>query len=292
MLIVKLVLVILVLLLGIPFALLSLKSSEFDDYFENLENSVHPLKKAYPIALELLAKLNFDYQSNRAKKLRSKLDVLYGRKYSEYYVRVTYGECISTAWIALILGITIACFGTSLSNCLIIAVLTVVLSFLLYYYYFTKASQELEKLSQKYMSQFPNVVSSIALLVNAGMILREAWEQVAYSDNKEINTQMQIVCDDIKNGISEKDAYYAFAVRCASPDIKKFISFLTQAMDKGNKDLANVLVNQSSEMWTVRRESALKQGELASNKLLIPILIIFVGILIMVMGPIMSNMSA
>lgn len=290
--IIKIILLVVTITLSVPFIMFAFGKSDYDEAFDQLDDNAHPLKKAFPIALSLLEKFKFDYQSNQAMKLRGKLDIMYGRKYSEYYLRVTYAEAIVTTWVVLIVGFALSCFASSLKNCLVFAGVTIVVAFVLAYYYFTKASSDLEKISTVYMSQFPSVVSSVALLVSAGMILREAWEQVAYSDKKEINLQMQIVCEDIKNGMNEKEAYNQFAIRCASAEIKKFISFLTQAMDKGNKDLANVLVSQSSEMWTVRRENALKQGALAANKLLIPIMLIFVGILIMVMGPIMSNMSA
>lgn len=292
MVLVKLIITAVTIVLAVMFIVNLKKTSQYDELFDALDDGKHPFKKVYPVGLNMLEKLGFDYQSNKAKRLKTNLDIMYGKKNGDLYIFVTYGESISLAWLVLMIGLTLSAFSPEMNNVLMIAGFSVVAAFLVYYYYFTQVSNELKKRSDLYLSQFPNVVSSIALLVNAGMILRDAWEQVAYSDDKEINLQMQLVCDDIKNGVSEKDAYYFFASRCACNEIKKFVSFLVQAMDKGSRDLSNVLVAQSQELWQVRRESALKKGELASNKLLIPILLIFGGILIMVAGPIMSNLSA
>ena len=51
------------------------------------------------------------------------------------------------------------------------------------------------------------------------------------------------------------------------------------------------LKNQNDELWETKKQNVLQQGEVASSKLLIPIMIMFVGILIMVMGPIMTNLG-
>ena len=291
MLFAKLIITVVAIFLSLVFIKLLLKNNKYDEMFEQLDDSKHPFKQIYPVGLNLLDKFNFDYQSNRAKKLKTKLDIMYGKRNGDLYIFVTYGESISLAWLVLIIGLALSAFASSASDMLIFLGISALIAFMCYYYFFNQASNELQKRSEAYLSQFPNVVSSVALLVNAGMILRDAWRQIAYSDDKEINEQMQFVCADIDNGVGEKEAYYAFASRCASNEIKKFVSILVQAMEKGSKDLANVLVAQSQELWNTRRETALKKGELASNRLLIPILLIFAGILIMIIGPIMSNLS-
>ena len=93
------------------------------------------------------------------------------------------------------------------------------------------------------------------------------------------------------NGVSEIDALYNFANRCVTPEIKKFTSFIVQGLEKGSKDLAFALKNQTDELWEIKRQNTLRQGELASSKLMIPLLVMFFGVLIMVIGPIMTNLG-
>ena len=161
----------------------------------------------------------------------------------------------------------------------------------MYYYFSTLPASRIKQRSADILSEFPHAVSTIALLVNSGMTLREAWREVSLSDETELYVQMRKVNDDMDNGIAEIDALYNFAERCVSPEIKKFTSFIVQGLEKGSKDLAYALQNQTDEMWQLKKQNTLKQGELASSKLLIPLLVMFGGVLVMIIGPIMTNLG-
>lgn len=41
------------------------------------------------------------------------------------------------------------------------------------------------------LSDFSEVISKLALMTNAGMILREAWELIAYGDETAVYKEMQ-----------------------------------------------------------------------------------------------------
>ena len=138
---------------------------------------------------------------------------------------------------------------------------------------------------------YAEVVTNHVLLTNAGMILREAWREVSMANDSELYMEMRKVNEEIDNGVPEIDALYNFGNRCVTPEIKKFTSFIVQGLEKGSKDLANALRNQTDELWQLKKQNTLKRGELASSKLMIPLMIMFIGILIMVMGPIMTNLG-
>ena len=123
------------------------------------------------------------------------------------------------------------------------------------------------------------------------MLLRDAWKEVSLGNDSDLYMEMRKVNDDMDNGIAEIDALYRFANRCETTVIKKFTSFVIQGLEKGNKDLSDTLKNQTKELWEQKKQNTLKRGELASSKLMIPLMIMFIGILIMIIGPIMSNLS-
>ena len=52
-----------------------------------------------------------------------------------------------------------------------------------------------------------------------------------------------------------------------------------------------MLQEQSKECWELKQQLAKRQGEKASSKLMIPMAIMFIGILVMVVIPIFSNMG-
>lgn len=277
-------------LVSLLFIVFLLKSGQYNDYIATLDDKEFPIKEVYGVGFVLADKLKLDYKSKFANDLRQQVVILYGEKYSEFYIRVLYAQKFSLCWLILVASGIFACLAQG-SDSLVIFGLGLVLVGVMYYYFNTMASSKIKKKSAIYLKDFPNVVSTIALLVNAGMMLREAWTEVAYSSTGDLYDQMQRVSEDMDNGMSESDALYAFSLRCATPEIKKFTSFIVQGLEKGNKDLAFSLKNQSDELWEMKKQRVLQQGDLAASKLLIPIMVMFIGILVIVMGPIMTNIG-
>lgn len=95
----------------------------------------------------------------------------------------------------------------------------------------------------------------------------------------------------MNNGVSEIDAMFNFGSRCIIPEIKKFTSTIIQGMTKGNSELTAMLQEQSKEVWQLKKQLVRREGEKAASKLLIPICVMFVGILIMIIVPIFTNLG-
>lgn len=142
------------------------------------------------------------------------------------------------------------------------------------------------------LRDFSEVISKLALLTNAGMILKEAWEKVAFNGETIIYKEMQKSVEDMNNGMSEVEAFHSFGTRCVLADVKKAVSTMIQGMEKGNKELVKMLKEQSAESWNIKKNITMREGEKASGKLLIPMMIMFIGILIMVLIPIFTNIGA
>ena len=134
-------------------------------------------------------------------------------------------------------------------------------------------------------------MSKLALLTNAGLILKEAWEVIAFEGEGVIYSEMQRAVEEMKNGVSDVDAIYSFGTRCMLPEIKKFTSTILQGITKGNRELSMMLQEQSKEVWQMKKQLVRREGEKASSKLLIPICIMFVGVLIMILVPIFTNLG-
>ena len=278
------------LLVGFSFVLLLLTSGEFQEYITPLDKKQFMMPEIYGVGFKVAKILKLEYKSREARQIRDKVTVLYGERYADYYLRVLYAQKISIIYFvfALICGLSALAEGT---DKLLLFGLGIVVCGVLYYYFTTLPASKVKKRSERFLNEFPNAVSTIALLVNSGMILREAWREVSLSDDTELYMEMRKVNEEIDNGTSEIDALYNFANRCVTPEIKKFTSFIVQGLEKGSKDLANALTNQTRELWELKKQNTLRQGELASSKLMIPLMVMFIGILIMIIGPIMTNLG-
>ncbi len=275
---------------GLSFVLLLLTAGEFEELIQPLNKKEFMLPEIYGVGFKILKLLKVEYKSGEAKRLREQVTILYGERYADYYVRVMYAQKISLTYLCFAIGCGLCSLAEGTDKLLLLAIVLVMCGAL--YYYFSKLPEsKVKQRSVRFMDEFPNAVSTIALLVNSGMILREAWREVSMSADTELYMEMRRVNEDIDNGVAEIDALYNFGSRCVTPEIKKFTATVVQGLEKGSRDLAIALRNQTDELWELKKQNILKRGELASSKLMIPLMIMFVGILIMVMGPIMTNLG-
>ena len=275
---------------GLSFLFFLVLSGEFEEYITPLDRKKFMLPEIYGVGFKLLKLFNFEYKTRGANQLRENVAILFGERYADYYMRVFYAQKISICYLIFAVGCAISALAEGTDK-LVLLVLVVIVCGVLFYYFTKQPADNIKKRSERFMNEFPNAVSTIALLVNSGMILREAWREVSLSNDSELYMEMRKVNEEMENGVSEIDALYNFAARCVTPDIKKFTSFIVQGLEKGSKDLADALRMQTDELWQIKKQNTIKRGELASSKLMIPLMIMFAGILVMVMGPIMTNLG-
>lgn len=264
-----------------------MKGKKDESLFEPLNEKDFPLKQIYFVGYAVMETLHYEYKSKGDRKLRKEISVLYGDKYAEYYLRVIYAQKVTFALLMLCLAAPLYGLGDEP----LLFVIMLVFAGTAYYYFGSLTEQMILKRSQEMLHDFSNVVSKLALLTNAGMILREAWEQVAYTGEGTIYKEMQASIIEMDNGVSEVDALFNFGSRCMIPEIKKFASTLIQGIVKGNAELCESLTQQSKEVWNLKKQQARREGEKAASKLMIPIAMMFVGILIMIIVPIFANIG-
>lgn len=268
-------------------AVLFFMGLKYNAMFDVLEEKDYPLKQIYGLGYGVLELFKYGYKSKADRKLRQQLEVLYGSKYCEYYLRVIHAQQITMACTLFVLAF--ALYG--LTEGILGSIIGFAFAGLAYYYFGTAAAKKILRRSDELLHDFSEVVSKLALLTNAGMILREAWQDVAAAGNGVIYTEMQTAVNDMNNGVSEIDAIYGFGTRCIIPEIKKFTSTIIQGMTKGNSELTFMLQEQSKEIWQLKKQLVRREGEKAASKLLVPICIMFVGILIMIIIPIFTNLG-
>ena len=249
--------------------------------FDVLDEKEYPLKEIYFVGYEALNIVKYSYRSKNDRKLRKEISILYSEKYADYYLRVIHSQQLTIALSLIVLSFAV--YG--LANDILALLVVLMFAFVAYYYFGTVTGNKILSRSEEMMSDFSEVISKLALLTNAGMIFREAWEEVAYTGDRALYKEMN-------NGFAEVDALFRFGTRCVVPEIKKFTSTVVQGITKGNSELSIMLQNQSKEVWNLRRQMIRRQGEKASSKLMIPIMIMFVGILVMILIPIFSNLGA
>lgn len=264
-----------------------IKGKKNAELFEGLDETEFRLKDIYFVGYEVLETFKYKYRSRADRRLKREIEVLYDPRYVDYYLRVIHAQKMTVAMTIL----QFAFIAYGLTQEILIFFILVGMAGLMYYYFGTMTTKKLTARSEEMLSDFSEVISKLALMTNAGMILREAWELIAYGDETAVYKEMQKTVEDMRNGMSEIDAYHAFGKRCVIPEIKKFSATIIQGVTKGSSELVLMLQDQNKEIWEAKKQSVKRQGEKAASKLLFPMVVMFLGILIMIMIPIFSNLG-
>ena len=145
-------------------------------------------------------------------------------------------------------------------------------------------------------SAYPNLVSTLLLLLYAGITMRQAFIRMAAdylkrkADDSSGRTEpvMEEVvraCRDMERGISEQDAYDRFASRLGLPCYRTLAVLLIRSVKKGSADTVKALERECVSAFEARKRLAREQGDKASLKLLLPMGMLLMVVLAIMMIP-------
>lgn len=238
-----------------------------------------------PIAFLIVEMFTSGYFKAYERKLAAKLSELYSGR--DVKSRLKYHLVCKVMYMIIAL-LTVTFFG-ALMDRLDVSYTLFASGVLLIVFYLPdkELDEKIKKRSFGIQYEFPDFLNKLVLLINAGMTVPRAWEKIVTDrDNSTpLYEELNITYLEIKNGKSEMAAYEDFAKRCRVKEITKFAAAVIQNLRKGNGELVALLKLQSNECWQLRKNMAKRLGEEASTKLVLPLMIMFVGILVIVILP-------
>lgn len=262
------------------FLFISIKRGEkYEEMLDALDEEEFPLSFIYTIGFGM-GEFSFLKLNGKIRKdLVGQAMLIYDAKYAEYYANVIWAQTLSFISVSVTAGLLLAgALDSALMLCVGIAV-GIVFGF----YFINRMNDTLKTRSAECTAELPEIVTMMALLINAGMMLRNAWYVIAEKKEGTVYDFMKIACVDMENGMSDTDAIHKFARYTNSAEIRKFTSALNQSIERGGGDLGDFLSRQSTEMWGLKKQLMLQKGEAAASELLIPTALLFVAIIIVVM---------
>ncbi|MCQ2414646.1 MAG: type II secretion system F family protein [Lachnospiraceae bacterium] len=268
----------------------SANGNRYSEYIRPLPEKDFPYKEFYSIGWFLSEIPIFRLRGKVAENLKKSAKLVWANDYSDFYAATAWAQFLTAATVTVCFGCVLtALFPAGME---IIPVGFIVLAIAAEWnLIISKMKEQVEKRTVSSEIEFPNMVFKLSLLINSGMILRDAWFQVANGKEGALYDLMRIGCEDMTNGYSDAEAIEKFGVLSDSNEIKKFASSLIQGMEKGNSDLGSFLLSQTSELLAHKRQVALQAGEKAAGKLIIPVGITFAGILLIIMAATMQGMT-
>lgn len=248
-----------------------------------------------PVAGYSLVKLmKWDMKNKNIKMIYGKCIRFKERKEAINYTKFVFGNLFGN----IILGFALALAFTGVllaMNMGIRSAFAGVVIFMLFgvlgYLPYDEVRSTVSKRNDEIENDFLQVVSQLTLLVSAGMEVNRAWRISSGGGYTTLYEEMKRVNIDIDNGISYVDAYSKFITRCGNKFTTRLATAISQNMTKGNAEIVNLFNKLNSESWSEYRHSSRRITEKLQSKLFIPTMLMFVGILILVILPIMTGFN-
>ena len=146
-----------------------------------------------------------------------------------------------------------------------------------------KQKEDLKKRNAELERTLPGILSKLETLIGAGMSIRGAFFRIAedYGKGRKEGKkerlyayeEMLITVKNIQGGMSEKEAYIDFGRRCGAHAYVRLGNLLAKSLKQGISGLSAELRQESVQALQARKEQALRNGETAGTKLLLPMMI-------------------
>lgn len=259
--------------------------SKYRSILSKTDGKCYPMKKLLPGAM-----LAVDFYNRRfGKKFNAKKAViltrLYGRENLDAQMTVYHANRLLYIELCTILTGFAGLVAKASSTDLVIfwAVLAAIITFISE----KELGKRMERKTRSIQLEIPDFINKLALLINAGMNLRKAWQKAADDSRKStpLYIEARQVSEEISSGRPELTSYENFAKRCGIPEITRLVTVIVQNIKRGNSDMVSVLRISANECWQMRKNAARRLGEEASTKMLLPLMLMFVAILIITAAP-------
>ena len=155
-----------------------------------------------------------------------------------------------------------------------------------------EGQKKIQKRYEELLMDYPGLIMKFTLLVQAGMTVRKAFQKIALDYSRKRKTEKRsayeeicTACYEMDSGVSEIEAYRRFGERCGQVKYKTFSTLLIQNLQKGSRQMSDMLERESMEAWEERKRKARVLGETAATRLLFPMIMMLIVVMAIVMIP-------
>lgn len=242
----------------------------------------------------LIQLMGWDATNDVVKKLNHKCLQFKEKKEAINYTYYLLASLLGNLILGAVLGFLVAGIGMARdmgNRSFLIGIAVFLALALLGYLPYDNVSQTVAKRQEEIERQFPQVMSKLTLLTVAGMEVSQAWKLTSVSGTGTLYEEMGRVLLDFNNNVSPVEAYSRFIDKCSNPYTTKLATAIIQNTSKGNSEIVKLFRQLNDESWLEHKHNARRMGEKIQSKLLLPTMLMFGGILILIIVPVMSGFS-
>ena len=224
------------------------------------------------------------------RKTKAKLVQLFGHQKASHFFKIHLIQKVTLVTVVVALLALISLVGDVDYS---IYVFALILVLLIPFWIDKELDKKINRRKRAILIDLPEFINTLAVLINAGLPLNAALQKITRDRNahRPLYKELRQLMVEINAGRSINQAYEDFAQRCKVPEITRFVSAVLQNLNRGTADLVYVLRMLSQEAWAQRKDIAKKQGEEASSKLVLPMVMVFLAVALIVLAPAMMSMG-
>ncbi len=157
-----------------------------------------------------------------------------------------------------------------------------------------KIHREVQKRDRQLAEAYPEIVSKISLLLEAGLPIKQIFFRIRSEYEKKVlhtgatdyaYEEIYALCREMEQGIPEREAYRRWGMRMGQASYRRLVSLLLQNMRRGTAALKEQLQEEVQNAWEERKARAKQKGEEAGTKLLLPMMGMLIVVLALLMIP-------
>lgn len=251
----------------------------------------YPLMFMAPVSLHLIDRFKImEKLYGQIAKIQQKMISLYGNRTALQHTRMYVAQLVSTILVCLLGTFLFTLLSEGDTTIFIVGLLFTIL---VPYAMISKlASQEKER-KEKILTELPEIVNKIILLVNAGETVQRALIRCV-TQTKDPNSPLIKELTETVNKMVSNEPFHQvlndLSRKCGIQEISIFTTTILLNYRKGGNDLILALRDLSHELWEKRKSISKTKGEEAASKLVFPLILIFVAVMVIVGYPAITIM--
>lgn len=173
-----------------------------------------------------------------------------------------------------------------------LVILGIILSFFVYFLQEKKLDEKLKYRRQQLARDYYEIANKFILYMEAGISPKSTFEKLSkeYLERRKDKTEglryayeeILIMNREMQSGADELQAYENCGKRCELIQYKKLFGYVIQSIRKGPKYISEKLKSELQEAFEFRKANAIRTGEEAGTKLMLPMLMML-GIVIAIL---------
>lgn len=157
--------------------------------------------------------------------------------------------------------------------------------FLGYRFRYLEIKKIVEKRRVEFFKEYPSFLNSLKLYLQSGLTLENALATYFAGESRGYYlTLIKSSLDKINIGINRKRAFLEIILVTRERELIKLVNFFIQFYQVGIEE-SNYLIQLGDEAWKLKKETIKRLAEEGSAKMVIPMMLIFIGVSILVLVP-------